>query len=101
MSESTENPAQDNPAQESFHLPEPNMLILAGMLMEQAMYAMGQMPGVPENEQKVDLNMAKFQIGLLEVLKEKTKGNLTEMEEKFLDEYLHQVRLVFLTVSKK
>lgn len=83
------------------HLPQPDFHLLMQMFFEQALFAMGRIPGLPESEQQVDLNLAKFQIGLLEVIQEKTKGNLSQMEEKYLDEYLHQARLTFVTVQKQ
>ena len=83
------------------HLPKPDFNLLLQMFFEQALFAMGRIPGLPESEQQVDLNLARFQIGLMEVLQEKTKGNLTQMEEKFLDEFLHQARLTYVTVQKQ
>lgn len=82
-------------------LPKPDMNLLMQMIFEQAMFALGQIPGIPEEEQRVDLNLAAFQIGLLEVVQQKTKGNLSTMEEKYLDEFLHQARLAFVTVQKQ
>lgn len=83
------------------HLPEPNFHLLMQMFFEQALFALGSIPGLPESERKVDLHLAKFQIALMEILQEKTKGNLSPMEEKYLDEYLHQARLAYVKASKE
>ena len=52
--------------------------------------------------QKVDKNLdqAKITIDTLDVLREKTKGNLTNDEQKLFDELMHQLHVNFLDVSK-
>ncbi len=47
-------------------------------------------------QKKRDLEQAKFTIDLLEVLQEKTKGNLLEDEEKLLEEVLYDLRMKYL-----
>ncbi len=56
----------------------------------------------PETGQPVapDLALAQQTIDLLAMLKEKTKGNLTAEEEKFLDTLLLDLRLRFVEKSK-
>jgi hypothetical protein len=56
----------------------------------------------PETGQPVkpDLALAQQTIDLLAMLKEKTKGNLTSEEEKFLDTLLLDLRLRFVEKSK-
>ena len=47
----------------------------------------------------VDLDMAKHIIDTLAVLEEKTKGNLTPEESGLLNEYLYQLRMLFVAVQ--
>jgi hypothetical protein len=56
----------------------------------------------PETGQQVapDLALAQQTIDLLAMLKEKTRGNLTAEEEKFLDTLLLDLRLRFVEKSK-
>ena len=56
----------------------------------------------PESGQPVapDLALAQQTIDLLAMLKEKTRGNLTAEEEKFLDTLLLDLRLRFVEKSK-
>lgn len=49
---------------------------------------------------KTDLNMARQNIDLLELLKEKTKGNRTADEDRLLDELLMELRIRFLEAEK-
>jgi len=50
---------------------------------------------------KPNLVLARYSIDLLELLNEKTKGNLEEEEERFLKEMLHQLRLKYVEVTEK
>ncbi len=49
---------------------------------------------------KPDLLLAKQTIDILAMLREKTKGNLTPEEEKFLDALLTDLRIRFVERSK-
>jgi hypothetical protein len=54
-----------------------------------------------KNKIEVDLELARQNIDLLELIKEKTKNNLTKDEEKLLDNLLLETRMKFIEVSKK
>jgi hypothetical protein len=63
-----------------------------------AMIQMGA--GAPEGQRpKVDILGARTTIDLLGVLAEKTKGNLTESEDKTLQTVLYEVRMAFLELT--
>lgn len=51
-------------------------------------------------EVKKDLVAAKQSITLLEILQEKTKGNLTDEEQKFMDGVLADLRMKFVQMSQ-
>lgn len=61
--------------------------------------------GVEQNPQtgtvEKDLNVARFNIDLLNVLKEKTKNNLNNDEQRLLDSVISDLQLKFVEVSKK
>jgi len=44
--------------------------------------------------------MAKYNIDMLETLHEKTKGNLTEDEQKVLQNTLNEVRMAYVKVAE-
>ncbi len=48
-----------------------------------------------------DLEQAKFTIDLLDMLKEKTKGNLTKEEEELLEDVLYDLRMKYLYETEK
>jgi hypothetical protein len=62
----------------------------------QALLACGKIVNPLTNQADKDLNLARYHIGILEVLRDKTKGNLDEGETHLLEQVLHEVRLAFL-----
>ena len=52
-------------------------------------------------EKKVDLKQAKYTIDLIEVLKEKTEGNLLQDEQELLEEVLYDLRMKYLNALDK
>ncbi len=48
-----------------------------------------------------NLEQAKFAIDMLDILKEKTKGNLTEEEESLLNEILYDLHIKYLHGTKE
>ena len=53
------------------------------------------------NKAEEDLTQAKFAIDLLQVMEEKTQGNRTQEEDKFLQDCLYQLRMVYIDKSAK
>jgi hypothetical protein len=86
--------------QEGHQLPPGDFSSLVSLLATQALFAMGLIATEENAEPKKDLRLAKFQIDMLESLEEKTKGNLTEQEQKFLAGALGQLRMGFVEASK-
>jgi hypothetical protein len=56
--------------------------------------------GLGAQGEKVDAELAKQNIDLLELLAEKTSGNLTPDEHKLLQELLYELRMKFIEVMK-
>jgi len=82
-------------------MPEPTFELVVSTFATQAAIALGQMPNPGTKEVVEDLDQAKFAIDLLQLLEEKTRGNLNEAEEKFLKNCLYQFRMVFIDKSAK
>ena len=53
------------------------------------------------SETKPDLMMAKQNIDLLELMKDKTKGNLTSDEDQLINHLLFQLRMTYVEAEKK
>ncbi|MDP6730648.1 MAG: DUF1844 domain-containing protein, partial [SAR324 cluster bacterium] len=66
-------------------LPEVNFNSLIISLSSSALLNFGEIADPQTGEKKKDLVMAKQSIDLISMLKEKTKGNLTDEEQKFVD----------------
>lgn len=62
----------------------------------QALMASGRIANPITQETEVDLALAQYHIGVLEVLQAKTQGNLTSEEEGALCECLHDARMAFV-----
>ena len=45
--------------------------------------------------------MARYTIEVLGMLQEKTEGNLTEEEKKYIEDILHSLRMQFMNVTKQ
>ena len=61
---------------------------------------LGELPDPLKNENDVNLPLAKQTIGLIEMLMEKTKGNLTEGENKLIDSMLYDLRMKYIEAAK-
>jgi len=66
-----------------------------------AMFQLGLVRTPGEEPPPTDLPAAKETIGLLEILEQKTKGNLTAEEEGLLTGSLYRLRLAFVELSGK
>lgn len=78
--------------------PPASFEMLVTMFASEAMAGLGQFPHPLTGKQQVDLDQARYAIDMLEMLAEKTKGNLAPAEETGLRELLHQLRMSFVAV---
>ena len=65
-----------------------------------ALVQMGAAPHPETGESAGDLELARETIDLLGMLREKTRGNLTDEETKFFDAVLYDLRVQFVEFSK-
>ncbi|MCE3009043.1 MAG: DUF1844 domain-containing protein [Proteobacteria bacterium] len=75
---------------------EANFSVLTMSLASSAAMALGLAPDPQTGKTEKDKNMAKFNIDLLVMLKEKTKGNLSSDEQKFLETVITDLQLKFV-----
>jgi hypothetical protein len=80
-------------------LPEGNLAALISMLATQALFALGLLQIKGQEERKPDLELAKYNIDMLQVLEDKTKGNLTKEEETVLANTLNELRMSYVKVA--
>ena len=80
---------------------KPTFLTLIQMFQLEGMVALGKMLNPANNQITRNLEHAKYVIDILEVLKEKTEGNLTDDERRFIEQSLSTLRLNFLEETDK
>ncbi len=104
--EKEEEPAPEAPPQEELaeaprELPRPDFASLVVSLGTSALFHLGQIADPTTGEAgSPDLPLARQTIDLVEVLQEKTLGNLSDEEEKLLQSLLTDLRMRFVEASK-
>lgn len=90
-------------AEQSPEYPEQGELFtyLISTFYSSAWMQMGKMANPVTNKVERDLQQAQFSIDLLDMLKEKTKGNLTEDEARLLDHAIKELKMNYMEEMKK
>ncbi len=65
-----------------------------------AAMSLGLVPNPHSNTTEVELTVAQFNIDMLEVLEQKTAGNLSSEESQFLKHLLSDLRVKYVDVAK-
>jgi hypothetical protein len=73
----------------------PSFYDLAAMLAEPAAIYLGDAP-LPDGQWAENLEMARLHIDLLDVLRQKTAGNLTAQESAFIEDLLYRLRVRYV-----
>jgi hypothetical protein len=84
---------------ESAGMPESSFAEIVNTLALQAMVGLGGIAGPGGQRVPPNLEMAKHFIDLLDVLDQKTRGNLSDAEKRALDATLYNLRLVFVDLA--
>jgi len=87
--------------QETSPLPEVNFSSFLLSLSSSVLLHLGEIADPQSGEKEKDLALAKQSIDIIGILKEKTKGNLSEEEEKLLQNLLYDLRMRFVAASKQ
>lgn len=81
-------------------LPKADIAGLINMLATQALFAMGVFQVKDQDPREPDLDLARYNIDMLEALEGKTKGNLSKGEAGLLKETLNQLRMGFVQIAQ-
>jgi len=65
-----------------------------------ALIHLGELPNPETNRKEVNLTLAKHTIDTLDMLKEKTRGNLSPDEERLLESILYELRLRYVKLVR-
>ena len=77
-------------------LPDPTFAELVNMIAIQAMVGFGGMAGPGGERIPPNLEIAKHYVDMLQVLEDKTKGNLSDDEKNLLDQVIYEVRMRYI-----
>jgi len=81
-------------------LPEVNFNSLIFSLSSSALLHLGEIADPQTGKKKKDVALAKHTIDTIAMLKEKTKGNLNQEEEKFLDAIITDLRWRYIKAAE-
>ncbi len=81
-------------------LPEVNFSALIFSLSSSVLHHLGELPDPQSGRSEVDLPLAKHAIDTIAMLKEKTRGNLSEEEQKFTDNVLTDLRWRYVKAAE-
>ena len=79
---------------------EATFLDLVGMLATNAMLQLGDIPDPASGQRVENLRAVQDMIDLLEILQQKTKGNLTNKEAEVLEQVLYDLRMRYMAKAK-
>ena len=98
LAEDNKQEAQPESAAAGAHpqMPPASLEMLLTSLATEAMMSMGQMPQFGTDKFEINLPQARYAIDMIEVIQEKTKGNLSDDEDTGLTNLLHQLRMAFV-----
>lgn len=80
--------------------PPASLELLITTMAAQGVSSLGLAPDPMTQKSSINLSLAKFHIDMLTMLEEKTEGNRSEAEEELLGNTLHELRMLYVAVSK-
>jgi hypothetical protein len=89
---------EENTAEQK-DLPVDFGLFISSLSM-QALVMLGEIPNPVTKEKAQDLFQAKYIIDTLDMLRQKTKGNLTKEEEEGLEEIIYHLRVKYVSLKQ-
>ena len=78
--------------------PLTTVFTLVDLFVNQAHMGLGAIKDPKTEQPIVDLAYAKHSIDMLELLQQKTQGNLTAPEKNYMDNMLYQLRMTFVRI---
>jgi hypothetical protein len=80
---------------------QPTFTVFLSSLSMQAMIALGKIENPLTGKIEKNLQQARFLIDTLEIIKNKTKGNLSTEEESLLNDALFNLRMMYVEEKNK
>jgi Domain of unknown function (DUF1844) len=98
-STAAQGPVADAADLADVEMPPASLELLLTTLGTEALVAMGQLPHPVTGKLHAQRHQAKYLIDTIDVLRQKTKGNLTPGEQQLVESLLHQLRMVFVETA--
>ncbi len=101
VQEEKEKDTVKQPAQKTKQqIPEASFNLFISSLATQILINLGEMASPFNKKKNLDLDQAKFTLDTLQIIKDKTEGNLTNDETKYLDTLLYDLRMRYVEKAK-
>jgi len=97
--EEKEKAASEQEPEQTQGLPEPDFLTFLSGMATQVLINLGLVDNPITKQKEKNLTAAKYTIDLIQILEEKTKGNLTDEEKKYFDTILYDLRMHYIKES--
>ncbi len=78
-------------------VPEASFILFVSSLATQALIALGEIENPITRKKERNLAQAKFTIDTLSIIEEKTRGNLTPEEKRYLEGVLYDLKMSFVS----
>ena len=99
-----ENEPETTPATEETRprppLPEPSLKTFISGMAGQVLINLGLYKNPATGQSEKDVEQAKYSIDLLQILKDKMHGNLTDEEEKLINAILYDLRMRYVEACR-
>jgi hypothetical protein len=82
-----------------FQMPPASLEMLVTTLVTEAMISLGQVPHPHTGEAVFQPQQAKYLIDMIDMLREKTKGNATPDEMEVMEQLLHHLRMAYVQLT--
>lgn len=75
---------------------EPSFTMFISSLATQTLIHLGDIDNPISKKNEKNLDQAKYMIDILQIINDKTKGNLTDEEKRYMDTLLYDLRMRYL-----
>ena len=75
--------------------------MLVNAMAQPALLFLGEIPHPSSGQRQLDLEQARIQIDMLDVLRVKCRGNLSSQEEGLLERVLYELRMLYVARTSK
>jgi hypothetical protein len=93
--------AAEEPRKGPRGLPRGDLAGLISMLTTQALFSLGLIQVRGDEDREPDLELARYNIDMLEAIEQKTKGNLTPEEQEMLKNTLSDLHMGYVSIANQ